>query len=131
MLNTRTTKCPRTGWDALTTIALPDLDAPEGNDPGLMGKDGKHILEIHTYKSDRGGVHTYASVHRAKNGWKSHMIFQDYSVKVIYEAALRCTENNVRDQHRRALSMLDNIKCDVAYHYQQLAAKQAAEKAAA
>lgn len=127
MLNTRTTKCPRTGWDAQTTIDLPELDT----DTQVMGEDGKHVLEIHTYKSSKGGVHTYASVSRVKGGWRSHMIFRDYSVKVIYEAAVRCTESNVRDQHRRALTGLDSIKQDVAAHYAQLQAKQAAEKAAA
>jgi hypothetical protein len=87
-------------WVATTTIQLGD----------------KRELSIKTYKSNNGELRTYASVGVREGAFVTHKIFEDYS-KCFAAHDVKCTENNVRDQHRLVLSRLEQIIDDVTRFY--------------
>jgi hypothetical protein len=78
-------------------------------------------LEIRTSKRHAGIVAAYASVSRVKDGFKTFMVFSDYSKIVEQSGAKRITEDAVRAVHELALKRIDEIKADAEAFY---AAKQ-------
>ena len=73
-------------------------------------------LSIHTSKSSRKGISTFASVAEHKDGLMSFVMFQDFS-KIVIDEPLRCTEANVRAQHTAVLNSVPDILQLVAAHY--------------
>lgn len=99
MSNTAIYKDIRNSWHAETHVDL--------------GENKQ--LRLSTWKTDRG-LQSFASVCKLENGCVTHMMYADYSKRVILEKA-RCTEKAVREQHDRALKMLPVIMDDVTRHY--------------
>lgn len=89
----------REGWEAQTDV---ELDAP-------------YVLEIRTYKSQRGLV---SNVTRFKNenGGKSFIMFGDFTERLILSKD-RCTEKTVIAQHTAAMSDIEGIKARCAAFY--------------
>lgn len=83
--------------------------------------EGKQQLRISTYKTERGDLQSFASVCKVENGYVTHMVYQDYSRRVIVNR-VRCTEKAVRDQHQQAIGLLPKILEDIAQHDGQHAA---------
>ena len=89
----------REGWEAETEIAL---DAP-------------FVLEIRTYKSQRGLVSNVTRF-KKENGGKSFIMFGDFVENLILSKD-RCTEKTVIAQHTAAMSDLEGIKSRCAAFY--------------
>ena len=89
----------QTGWKASTSI-----------------EHNGQIISISTYKSNTQ-LATFVNVGRHENGFYCHIMFQDYSNRLLSEA-VKATEKAVTNQHNRALALLDIIKSDVDKHYQ-------------
>lgn len=78
--------------------------------------DDNRVLEIHTRKTERGELVTYATVSTVANGYKTHRVFQDYS-KCLAADKVRCDAKNVVHQHDKVLSMIDTLRADISRHY--------------
>ena len=96
------------GWRATTEI-------PFGT--------GNQILEIRTSKRSAGLVAAYASVSRVQGGFKTFMVFSDFSKIVEQAQAKRITADVIKSVHEAALKRIDEIKAEAEAHY---AAKQEA-----
>lgn len=73
-------------------------------------------LDLTTRKAENGEVVTQASVARVERGFATHHMFADYNRNVSRVTA-RCTEKVIREQHAKAIDMLDTISADVRSHY--------------
>lgn len=91
------------GWEAITDCPVPHSE--------------NLILRISTYKFSRGGLITTATVHRLKDGMLSHMVYADFHKTRLLDAAKRCTEANVEQQHRGQMGRLGDIMDEVLSHY--------------
>ena len=81
----------------------------------------KQELELRTSKRHAGLIATYASVSRVEGGFKTSMVFSDYSKIVEQSGAKRITKDAIRKVHELALERIDEIKADAEAFY---AAKQ-------
>jgi hypothetical protein len=74
------------------------------------------VLQITTSKVDGGLVVTRATVSTRDGGFLSHMVYQDFSQRLM-TAQVRCTEKNVTAQHAAAVAKLAEIKEAVTAWY--------------
>ena len=89
---TRYGKDYRGNWNAETVIKLPnDLR-----------------LKINTSKVHTGELVSHATVCKVERGFEVHKLYDDFS-SCIDRNKVRCTEKNVKAQHDRALTYLDQI----------------------
>jgi hypothetical protein len=107
---TFTSKDIRGNWRAEDSINL----APAGK-----------VLQIVTNKTSDGTIVTRATVSTRDGGFLSHMMFQDFSQRLM-TAKIRCTEKNVSAQHADAMARLAEVQSAVTAWY---AAKQEEEMA--
>jgi len=94
----------RNGAEATTYVDIPGSEVRK--------------LPIHTSKSSRKTVSTFASVAEHKDGFTSFVMFQDYS-EIVADEAARCTAANVAAQHQRVLERVPEILAKVAQHYSE------------
>lgn len=80
--------------------------------------DNDKILNITTMKRSNGLLSTTASVGTLKDGFISHMMFQDYAKTLISEK-VRVTTKAVENQHNAALESIETIKADIEQFYQK------------
>jgi len=97
-MNITVTKRAR-GWHANTRVELAE----------------PHVLEISTFKNDRGLV-SVAQRFKVDRGMKSFELFGDFNVTLMVSDN-RCTEKSVRTQHSQALTRMDAILEECAAFY--------------
>ena len=73
-------------------------------------------LDLTTRKAENGEIVTSASVARVKDGFATHRMFADYN-RNVFRITARCTEKVIREQHAKAIDMLDTVCADVRSHY--------------
>jgi hypothetical protein len=97
----------KSGWKAETDFPLDDDHAC---DEGMS-----RILQLRTYKHDRGGIITYAGAAQVGGGFTRTAIFQDFH-KVVAHSPARATEKAVSEQHAAAVANVEAILAEaVAY----------------
>lgn len=114
------TKGQRTGWKALTKIALCKV-AP-GSEP-LHREGGTRVLRIETGKASRGGIYTTATVILERDGMMTWAIGSDYH-KRLAQSPARCTERSVSDLHNEALKLADAVIAEARAYYEAQAAER-------
>ena len=100
----------RNDWEARSISRLTELP---------VAADGSYKrLEILTTKRYDGSLVTTATVNTIEpKGFVTHMMFQDYNVRLIVTGR-RCTEKAIRAQHELALSgFFARAKRDALAHY--------------
>lgn len=100
------------GWEGNTEITL-----------GFVGPQREQILDIRTYRNHRGKLLSTASVsHGDGHGMKTHHIGVTYKADffdvVLETEPSRITEKALKQQHAKAVAMVDSIKEQVRAHYQ-------------
>ncbi len=100
MTETKVYKDMRSQWTALTYIPLV----------------GMHHLRVATHKVSGGEVVTTASAVKIENGFETHMLYGDFS-KRLERHKMRCTENNVINQHLSALEKAVELVETVSAQY--------------
>ncbi len=115
------------GQEAKTAYELPGLKMSAL--AHKLKENGVPVLEIRTYKTERGGLLSHASVALEVNddGAIIHTfeIFGDYSKRVIQSPGVRCTAKTVEAQHLAALEMVPALLQDVEMFYAEKRAKEA------
>ncbi len=96
----------RDGWQSENWIPL------EGDTMNV----GDRFLRLSTYKSDRAGLVTFATVCTKTDVGYCHAMFSDYSKRVM-QSGSRCTEKSVTVQHQTALNDIEFILADARSHY--------------
>jgi hypothetical protein len=91
----------RGNWKAETHIDMPELGVDK-------------FLEITTTKQYKG-LTTTTTVNTREGYFVTHTMYQDFSTTFV--SGDRCTEKNVRKQHERILSQLEQIKALAVAHY--------------
>ena len=88
-------------------------------------REGQEVLQISTYKGDRGQLVTHATcAHMKEEAGYSTMtfeIFGDYSRRIISRTA-RCTEKTVREQHAHGVTMVGAVIEEAREYYRRKAA---------
>ncbi len=79
-----------------------------------IGSD--RVLKVSTHKVSSGDIVTTATVLKRDNGFLSHMMFRDYSKRLLV-SAVRCTEKNVTAHHATALMQLGTVRQAIDLHY--------------
>ena len=74
------------------------------------------VLKISTHTTSSKALVTSATVHTKSNGFLSHMVYQDFSQRVIVAHA-RCSEKNVAAQHAEAMSKINEIHSAITAWY--------------
>lgn len=95
----------KSGWEATTECPIPGMPY--------------QYLDIKTYKHQRGGLITVASVSKREGGFKTHMLYEDFHRTLVYIPDNRCTEANVRAQHEAQMGRLAQVMSMVAAHYKR------------
>lgn len=96
----------RDGWQSENWIPL----------EGETINEGDRFLKLMTYKSDRAGLVTSATVCAKTDVGYCHAMFSDYSKRVM-QSKTRETEKSVEVQHQAALNDLEFILADARSHY--------------
>lgn len=74
-------------------------------------------LTIRTTKDSRGRLSTWASVCTLKDGFETHVIYEDYSKVIKTTSPSRVTSKAVEAQHDEVLNTIEALKLDVANFY--------------
>lgn len=74
------------------------------------------VLKVSTHKVSSGDIITTATVLKREGGFLSHMMFQDFSQRLLV-SAVRCTEKNVTAHHATALMQLGTVRQAIDAHY--------------
>jgi hypothetical protein len=87
----------------------------------LVG-EANRLLQIRTYKNDRGFLVTRATVHKKIDGGLQHIMGfgtpgGDYSETLVSTKPARVTEKVISAQHESVLSHLPGILAAVEAHY--------------
>lgn len=99
----------KNGWDATSKV-------------DLLG-EANRLLQIRTYKTDRGFLVTYGTVHKKIDGGGLQHILGfgtpggDYSETLVSTKPARVTEKVISAQHESVLSNLSTILAAVEAHY--------------
>lgn len=93
----------KSGWEASTECPVPGSPY--------------QYLTIKTYKHQRGGLITVASVAKREGGFLTHLLYTDFHRSLVYIPDNRCTEANVRAQHDAQMGRLTQIMSMVLAHY--------------
>ena len=94
------------GWKAETAFELAQTPM------------GRRMLEITTRKQSGSGLITTATVSIVKDGWASHMVFEDFYETLKLARNARCTEKNVREQHQKVLDeQFETVLAAAKQHY--------------
>ena len=93
----------RNSWQAEDSIDLPD----------------ERVLKVSTHKTSSGALVTTATVHKRDNGFLSHMVYRDFSQRLIVGKS-RCTEGNVAAQHAAAMLKINETLDAITVHYANL-----------
>ena len=118
----------RDGWNAKDAIDM-------GASVDHMGRPAARKLQIHTYKSSRGGIFTQATCAQHSGGMMTFEIFGDFS-KVVAKQDCKCTEKSVKTLHATVMLGAESILAEAREFYRvkdekaQLHAKREAELAA-
>uniref|UniRef100_A0A6M3K3D0 Uncharacterized protein n=1 Tax=viral metagenome TaxID=1070528 RepID=A0A6M3K3D0_9ZZZZ len=116
---TRFYKEQRGGWNGKDTIDM-GVAAIHGN-----RGEGTRMLQIHTYKRSRGGIHTFASCAIHAAGMMTMDLFGDYSKTVATLDGVKCTEKSIKTLHTKVMAeQADAILAEARAFY---AAKDAAK----
>lgn len=77
------------------------------------------LLELHidTRKVSSGLLVSSATIHHEEEGSLVHVMFQDYSRRLIQRKLGRCTAKAVEAQHNEALTMLEAVRIAVREQY--------------
>lgn len=97
----------RDGWSARSRVALDDY--------GLPGR----ILEICTDKWANGGIWSQVICVRMERGAKVWEIYGDFQKTMFKEPKTRCTEKNVREMQKRAVSVRDDLIAECVAFYRK------------
>ena len=115
------------GQEARTVFELPALQMSVL--PHKLEKGGIAVLEVATYKTERGALLSHASVSREVRDGEVTLhtfeVFGDYSRRVIESPGVRCTEKAVSAQHARALELVPALLAEVETFYASKRAKEA------
>lgn len=95
----------RDGWSARSRVALDDY--------GLPGR----ILEISTDKWPNGGIWCHVICARYERGAKVWEMYGDFQKTMFRELKTRCTEKNVREMQKRAVSVRDELIAECVAFY--------------
>lgn len=86
----------------------------EAKDEIELGAD--RVLVVSTHKVSSGQLVTTATVHKHDGGFLSHMMFSDFSQRMM-TADVRCSEKTVTAQHIECMMKLDELKSAVTAWY--------------
>ncbi len=101
----------RDGWGANSKIKL--------DDHGLPGR----ILEVSTYKWSGGGVWTHAQCSKIEGGFKTFVIYGDFTKTIQRNTKARCTQKTVETMHEVALADIEALLAEcVAFYVKKEAA---------
>ena len=78
----------------------------------------KYELSISTRKGLRG-LGSYCSVYTVEDGYRTHMLYQDYSKCWQSTPGARCTEKNITTLHNATLVDIKAIVFDLLVHYEK------------
>ena len=83
----------------------------------IIDLDNRRRLTICTMKRYSKQLVTSAMVTTSEGGFYTHAMYSDYAYTVERSQPARCTKGAVADQHARAMSIIDAIKCWANNHY--------------
>ena len=97
-------------WQARTSIKFAEPVT-------VRGDTGHRVLNLSTYRTDRGLLVTRANVALAHGGMETTALFQDYSKTVLTASPKRVTEGDIRAQHEQAKALIPQLTGEVAAFY--------------
>ncbi len=101
-------KHPRDGWTFKSEFQL---------GAELATDKGPRVLRIRTAKAMSGALITTASVFVREPRFETHMLYEDYGVRLIVTPGKRATKGALHAQHVRALDHLPTIWNNATAHY--------------
>lgn len=102
-------------WEAKTAVLFAEPVAAD------FGRKGQRVLNITTYRTDRGILLTTASVAIRSDRSETTVLGigggGDFSKGIFAEQMKRVLEKDIRNQHARALQLIDALAAEVQSFY--------------
>ena len=103
-------------WHAKTKVVFPEIILDS------MKKHGQRVINLSTYRNDRGVLVTTANAALSGDGWETSVLGLggggDFSKRVAQDASLkRVLEKDIRRQHEAAVAQIPALAAEVIAYY--------------